>query len=200
VAITVYGLSDISGVRYVGVTTRDIDKRLTAHITESNRTDGTHKRHWLRQALDAGPIEVEQLDDAPTSADALWLERLWIAVFRACGIRLTNGNDGGRGCLNPTPATREKLRCSLRNVASARNKRMWAKASDDERTARLVGFDPMAFAGRTHTDKTREEMSRKQTAAWLKRDKVAHALKTLGATPEERSVRARRAANARWKR
>lgn len=109
-----YGLNvSEGGVRYIGVTSKQLDVRLSGHFAESLTRSGTHKRHWLRSALDADQaVEIELLDTAPTSADALWLERLWIAVYRACGAPLVNAIDGGGGALNPTAATRQKLRDS----------------------------------------------------------------------------------------
>lgn len=100
-------------LRYIGVTGRALAVRLDQHVADSLLTDGTHKRHWLRAALDAGrTVEIELLDTASASSDALWLERLWIAVYRACGVPLVNAIDGGRGCLNPTRETRRKMRDS----------------------------------------------------------------------------------------
>lgn len=113
--VQLYGISDAGPdqFRYLGVTTRGIEQRLDRHVREALSTSGTHKRHWLRGAIDAGrSVEIVQLDTAPTSADALWLERLWICVFRACRVPLTNADDGGAGLLNPTLATRQKMRVS----------------------------------------------------------------------------------------
>lgn len=198
---SVYGISDAVSLRYVGVTTRDIDKRLDAHVREAKRSGGTHKRHWLRQALDADVVEVELLDTATTSSDALWLERLWIAVFRACGVRLVNGCDGGRGVLNPTKSTREKLRRKPADIGE-RFKAGWKSLSEAERTQRLSGFHPMAFAGRKHTAETRSAMVAKQRERWSKVDqqqRKEHGEKVFGVDAATRSERARRAANARWK-
>ena len=109
---TIYGLceSGTDRVRYIGVTALDISDRRDQHVKESKRETGTHKRHWIRAALDAGrTIDATTLDGAPAGPDALWLERLWIAVYRACGAPLVNAIDGGHGTLNPTAETRRKL-------------------------------------------------------------------------------------------
>lgn len=202
--VQLYGISDAGPdqFRYLGVTTRGIEQRLDRHVREALSTSGPHKRHWLRGALDAGrSVEIVQLDTAPTSADALWLERLWICVFRACGIRLTNSCDGGRGVLNPTPETRQKLRRPKpSNFGEAQRKR-WAELSETDKINKLRGFDPQAHKWQLHSEKTKALMSERQRNRWAKvsdADRAAHAIKTFGATAEERSSRSRAAAVARW--
>lgn len=208
---TVYGITDGTAdyVRYIGIA-RHMALRLDKHVDEAVRRIGTHKRHWLRAALDAGhAIEIESLDDAPTRSDALWLERLWICVYRACGVPLTNATDGGEGLLNPTPATRQKMRDSHlgKRLSEATKAKMRApkrypatrKAhppiTDDTRArmrAAALRRAPVADEvktriaasrrGQTHSPKTKALMTQRQRERW------AHY------TPEQRADRVQAAA------
>lgn len=94
---SVYGLSaEPDQIRYIGITKHGLDSRLKAHLQDADRHRQGHKRCWLRSVLDTDrAVEIEQLDEAPSGPEGLWLERLWIAVYRMCGVRLTNTLDGG---------------------------------------------------------------------------------------------------------
>ena len=111
----IYGLysGDPGAVRYIGFTSGELGQRLRGHVKTAKRTDEVrvyHQARWVRSLIaDGKPLEIVGLDAAPSKADALWLERFWILVYRAVGISLTNSTDGGDGAHNPSPETRARM-------------------------------------------------------------------------------------------
>lgn len=94
-------------VRYIGKTARP-KQRLTEHLRDSIKTK-THLGNWLR-SLGMRP-EMEILDEVTDSQGAFW-EREYIRVFRALGLTLVNGTDGGDG-VTMTPEIRGKISATL---------------------------------------------------------------------------------------
>jgi hypothetical protein len=96
----VYTLRDpVAGdVRYVGVTSRPLEKRLAAHICEARVTPKSHRAHWINALADRGihPLMVAFASVPPAFS---WqdLERAVISQFRDECARLVNGTDGGEG-------------------------------------------------------------------------------------------------------
>jgi hypothetical protein len=157
--IHVYGLTDGETVRYIGLTAQTLALRFRAHLTD--RGHGAEKRAWMTDVRAAGgKIDIIALDHAEVEEDAVWLERLWITVYRMCGVPLTNATYGGAGLLFPTAETREKLRVShlgkprpggAAATAAQRAKMIgrkkptgfdagWSSLSPEQRARRLAGF------------------------------------------------------------
>lgn len=96
----VYGLVSTENkekIRYVGVTTNPIEKRLYAHIYEAihpytSNTPDSHKNRWIRKSIaDGYKINILLLE---TVEKYLFeAEKKWIAYFGRKS--LTNGTDGG---------------------------------------------------------------------------------------------------------
>jgi hypothetical protein len=107
----VYGLADprTGQVRYVGKTVKSLETRVREHLQDS-RYQHNHRSHWLRK--------LSLLELAPTSfilevvpPTIRWQEReqWWIAFYRAIGLPLVNGTDGGEGLENPVASVRAKI-------------------------------------------------------------------------------------------
>lgn len=98
--VKIYGLvCPISGeIRYIGKTSRELDRRLYAHISESRRIRNSHKHRWIAKCLDDGvrPLIV-LLEDVPSSMSWQARERAWIKLALKSGMRLTNQTAGGEG-------------------------------------------------------------------------------------------------------
>jgi len=113
---TVYCLKDprTGTVRYVGWTSRNPKRRMSAHLTEAiheSRQAHTFKARWIRSllAVDVRPVmEVLEIGTGMFWAPA---EQRWIAFFRQQGTVLTNGSDGGEGNTGyiPPPEVRAKI-------------------------------------------------------------------------------------------
>lgn len=98
-------------VRYVGMALIP-KKRFWNHLCDSIKAK-THLGNWLR-SLGARPV-MEILDEVPVSQGAFW-EREYIRVFRAIGLSLVNGTDGGDG-VTMTPEIRAKISASKKGLA-----------------------------------------------------------------------------------
>lgn len=106
----VYGLASSDGViRYVGQTSRSIERRLRKHHENARLGVNTPLYHWMRREAAQGRAvsAVTLQSDAEYGAD----ERRVIAEMRANGVQLLNLTDGGDGTLGwkHTPDTKAKM-------------------------------------------------------------------------------------------
>ena len=124
----IYALTDprFGGeIRYVGMTTKGMS-RTKKHLSEARSDKNTHKLNWIRSLVkdekEYGVLVLEEVDDSSLLPE---LQIQWIEYFRSLGVRLTNVTDGGDGVLNPSNATREKMRRSHSNVGVTILKEKW---------------------------------------------------------------------------
>lgn len=111
----IYGLKHPNSLepRYVGFTSKTLEKRLTGHIWEANSHSATptHKNRWIKSLTKHG-IKPEVFVIEEVSEDN-WKarEQFWIKTLKEKGYRLTNATDGGDGILGfkPTKRTLEYL-------------------------------------------------------------------------------------------
>lgn len=145
----VYALSDprTGGVRYVGVTTTTVNRRLSRHISEANRGTQGYKNNWIRQLLrlELKPhvIKLEE-GDGPGWAAA---EQYWIADFRRSGAQLTNLAAGGEapfGCKRS-----EDTRKKMQDIGRRR---------DPEKLRRFTEAGRLAQIGRKKSAEEREKI------------------------------------------
>lgn len=110
----IYGLQlrGTEEVRYVGLTTKGIERRLRAHFKTARSGRKTPLYDWIRKHGE-GHVEAVLLEEVTGSHELLGrAEQRWIAHFRAKGAQLLNLTDGGHGGLGYrwTDAQRAKLR------------------------------------------------------------------------------------------
>jgi hypothetical protein len=85
-------------IRYIGVTSKDIEFRLKEHIQEAKRGANSYRCKWIRSILNEGLIpKVICIDNIEDSNNRNYWEMFYIATYRYLGYRLTNGSDGGEG-------------------------------------------------------------------------------------------------------
>lgn len=84
-------------IRYVGVTTQELNQRLSQHINAAKNHEKRHVCNWISTLLKEGlrPV-IEQIDDVP---DNQWeeMEKYYIKTYRNIGCNLTNISEGGAG-------------------------------------------------------------------------------------------------------
>jgi hypothetical protein len=105
----IYSLTDEFGVvRYVGKTSKSLNRRLIQHKSEA-RNKNTHKCRWISSMLNNGLVPkismIGEYDDSIIGG----MEKFWINYFRMNGNRLTNCTDGGEGVSAPSAETRLKM-------------------------------------------------------------------------------------------
>lgn len=103
--------------RYVGQTSKGIQKRYYSHLRGILATDNSdHKKYWVQKLLDAGhrPI-LRILIELPNAEYLDAAEIFWIAEMKRRGCPLTNFTDGGGGTRGwkQSPETIEKRRQKL---------------------------------------------------------------------------------------
>lgn len=107
-AYWIYALCDPrdASIRYIGITTQRVQKRLNAHLRLAREGRQLHCSNWLRQLQQEGlrpQIKVlEHTYDA--RREVFWIERL-----RAQGCDLTNGTAGGISGYFHSPQARAKI-------------------------------------------------------------------------------------------
>ncbi len=104
----IYGLIDpaTNEIRYVGYTSKDVNRRLFEHIDESKHKVTSHKHKWIAKLIKSGSKpEIKILE---TVNDENWQDRekYWIDKL---GYRLTNSTEGGEGLLNPSLDVRNRI-------------------------------------------------------------------------------------------
>ena len=95
----IYTLSDpiTQEVRYIGLTTKSLKSRFSAHCSKKNKS---YKSNWITSLKRKGlkPI-IEVLDTASDFEELKDLEMYWIAQFKQWGFKLLNLTNGGDGAL-----------------------------------------------------------------------------------------------------
>jgi hypothetical protein len=103
-------------IRYVGVTTTSLARRMTLHLSEAKTSKGDYYRlRWLRSLFRNGIKPTILLLEETTEDLCFDIEKRWISKCKQLGCRLTNSTEGGEGILNPTPETRMKISQKSRN-------------------------------------------------------------------------------------
>jgi len=195
----------IQRIRYVGITTKTVERRLQEHLAGARKGGRTHKCRWIQQLLAADLLPVvEEVD--PGNAGRPWerSEIAWIEYYREQGCRLTNGCAGGRGVLNPTEETRLNHAEAMRKLAANPE---WRKKNSEG--ARKRSADPEwrrknaeAQKAACASPEVRAKMSAAAKVAWASpeaRERQSAASKAAWARPEARE-RHSAAAKAAWAR
>ena len=105
-----YSLSDITGVRYIGITSQKLSTRLSGHIVSckqafKNKKSRHHRHCWIKFLLDKGELPIMTLiTDFMTSEQAKQAEINTIKLHS----NLVNGTAGGDG-IRDYKFTKEQL-------------------------------------------------------------------------------------------
>ncbi len=104
----IYALCDpITGdVRYVGITSGSLPKRLGKHLWAARQGQRLYCSNWIRSLLEKNLKPLIKRVEETTDSDR---EAFWIEHYKNLGCTLTNLTSGGLSTFEHTQETREKI-------------------------------------------------------------------------------------------
>lgn len=96
--VKIYALRDpdTMEIRYIGKTVaKYLCNRLSTHCADARRHRQSHAQRWIGSLLDMGRRPEIVLLDKVAECDWQQAEREYIVLARACGLPLTNHQEGG---------------------------------------------------------------------------------------------------------
>lgn len=173
-------------IRYVGQTIRSLEKRLFGHIYSSkNSNNKTHKQNWLYKLVANNSIPlIEELETCVVE-DLDVREVFWIKVLKEQGCNLTNLTSGGNAkkTFKHTEEAKKKISTGLKKSEKfqkavrglertkkilATKKERGVKLTQEQREARSKKMKEWfknhdgTFKGKTHTEETKQKLSKKR--------------------------------------
>jgi len=120
--VYIYSLIDENGYfRYIGIS-QNPKIRYNSHLTESRKTDKTHKNKWIRNMFKKGLKPTLYLIDVFDTPEEAKKEEIRLIEHFKNYVKLTNGTKGGDGTNGwiPSAETRKK-------IGDANRGRKWTK-------------------------------------------------------------------------
>lgn len=120
VLVKIYELRDPRDLecspRYIGITSKALDKRLSNHLTYSKlNSSKNHKNDWIKFLFKQNIKPTIHLIEEVIGWDyACECEKYWIKEFKGQGCNLTNATNGGEGLFGFIYTEQQKLEKSLR--------------------------------------------------------------------------------------
>lgn len=96
-------------VKYVGITTRTIEKRFKEHLKCRNKT---YRDAWIKSVIKKGKLPVIETIDVVSGGEWKFWEQHYISLYKSWGFKLTNISHGGEGALGVKRSDEEKKRLS----------------------------------------------------------------------------------------
>ena len=133
--IKIYALIDPRNeiVRYIGWTSKPLKRRLTDHISDSNRGHNNHRCKWIRKMLSQNVVPVIKTIEECDYNERWDRERYWISYYGR--ENLVNGTDGGEGVKGLTVTVESRNKMSVSHIG----KTPWNKGVSTD-TTHLVNF------------------------------------------------------------
>lgn len=154
--VFIYSLEDpeTKEVRYIGKTIQKLEKRLIAHIYESNHKKN-HKCNWINKLRKRGSNPKIKLIDIVHEDEWEFWEMYWIEQFRCWGFNLVNNTPGGEGYKH-SDKTKEKIRQANSGKNHYFYGRNHSKESKEKISKSLEGNQHAK--GFKHSDETRKKV------------------------------------------
>lgn len=155
---TLYSLttSDSNIIRYIGITSMSLQKRLYYHLLDSKKSN-THKAKWIKKQLKNGQsIIISPLKSELTKENAIKKEIKLIAQY---GDQLTNGTIGGEGVFARTDEIR--MKSGIKNKGKKHTKKSRDKMSKSH--AGQIPWNKNNNLTQEHKDK----ISKNSAKIWL---------------------------------
>lgn len=100
-------------IKYVGYTTKTLEKRLTGHLNPATLKNKSKKNSWIKSLKKQRLIPIIELIDEVK--DYNFWECHYISLYKSWGFPLTNGTPGGDGRHGPLSLeTRKKISKTLK--------------------------------------------------------------------------------------
>lgn len=139
-------------IRYVGITSTSLEKRLYQHIKEAKGKTKSHRCNWIRKLISEGiQPKIELLDVLPTWEAACEAEIKSIATLLEFGYNLVNGTLGGEGSfgMKLSSETKQKISEAGKGNTYCLGRRL------SEETKRKIGE---ANRGMKHSPETKQKI------------------------------------------
>lgn len=131
--------NNINGKIYIGLTTKDLSKRIAGHIAEN--------KSYIQKALNKYGLQsfaVSVIDSAESREILCEKERYWIQHYNCKAPNGYNLTDGGDGLINPSKVVRKKI----------------------SRTLKKKHIVTKGFTGRNHTEESKEQIGKSSKRVW----------------------------------
>jgi hypothetical protein len=150
--IKIYALVDPRNnqVRYIGWTSKELEKRLSQHISEVNRFN-THKNNWIKNLFEYDLVPIIQIIEDTIYERRTERESYWIKYYGR--ENLTNSTDGGEGKLGSITSPETKIKLS--NAFSGEKHPLWGIPMSQETKDKISKSN-------TGKKRTEEEKQRRQ--------------------------------------
>jgi group I intron endonuclease len=125
-------------VRYVGFTSKTLEKRFKEHLRDKRKCK---RNSWMVALKKEGLIPIIKLLDFCTTENWKNLEQYWIEQFRVWGFKLTNMTEGGDGTLGYKQSEKQKLNNSLINKGKTLSKETRLKISKSSKGKKGKKYD-----------------------------------------------------------
>lgn len=142
-------------IRYVGITKKSLQRRLSEHLQESKNNRKRHVYKWIRKLSKVGLIP-KTIELARVS-DNWWqiAECTAIKHFKDLGYRLCNHTDGGDGTLGWSPSEEYRKAAALRMKGNTYAKALKGFKRSEQNKANLS----KALKGRILTEEWKRKIS-----------------------------------------
>ncbi len=184
---------DTLDVRYVGFTSKTLERRLAGHVRLAicKNSPINHRLNWIRSLIDSGKSPVILIVE--TVSDSNWeeRERFWISHFRKQGCDLVNGTDGGDGLRNPTEFVRLKISSSAKAACGSdeARKRMSSNSKKNWENKQYRDSVVLSKVGKPRPQWVRDKISKSHRGRIIPDDvrvKMSSGQKLRWSSPEQR--------------
>lgn len=134
--------------RYIGITIKSLQVRLTHHCGKNENKTRTHRTNWVKSLLECGKRpKIILIEEVVGWKNACEREIYWIQFYKDIGLKLCNGTLGGDGTLGATlteehkaaiskaqtgKIVSEKTRKKLSELNAGENHPLWGKNLPEE--------------------------------------------------------------------
>lgn len=133
IPVKIYELRDPRDIskspRYIGITIKELNSRLSRHLTKNSLKSKTYKNRWITKLLkESVKPTIHLIEEVIGWSYACEVEKYWIKEFKNQGYKLTNSTEGGEGSVGIV--VRKDTRKKLSKNSSGKNNAMYGKSGE----------------------------------------------------------------------